>query len=110
MTELTVLDGAPRRELLLASLRRLMEELFGDLLRRADIANLLVLPPGTGSGPCRLVIKEAGRVVPVRDLDPEQVRRFLAHAAGFARRELRRDRPTLDVVLPETGERIHADI
>jgi Flp pilus assembly CpaF family ATPase len=108
---LAVIDGdLPRRELLLASLRRLMGELFGDLLARGDVANVLVLPPADGVGPCRVLVKDGPVPVFVREVDTDRVRRFLAHVAGFARRELRRDRPTLDVVLPDSGERIHADV
>ncbi|HEY0834321.1 MAG TPA: ATPase, T2SS/T4P/T4SS family [Azospirillum sp.] len=110
MTEL-VENGEPaRRELLLLALRRLMEALFGDLLTRGDVANVLVLPPLRGQGQCRVVVKNGPSPEFVREVDPEQVRRFLATVAGFARKELRRDRPTLDVTLPETGERIHADV
>ncbi|MGQ9370705.1 ATPase, T2SS/T4P/T4SS family [Azospirillum sp. ST 5-10] len=104
-------DAEPaRREMLLAALRRLMDELFGDLLRRPDVANVLVLPPLHGQSRCRVLVKDGPVPAFVRDADPEQVRRFLAHVAGFQRKELRRDRPTLDVTLPETGERIHADV
>lgn len=111
MTELAVIDGGlPRHELLLASLRRVMAELFGDLLARGDVANILVLPPPTGTGHCRVLVKDGPTPVFVREVETDRVRRFLAYVAGFARRELRRDRPTLDVVLPDGGERIHADI
>ena len=110
-TGLSVVDGAlPRRELLLASLRRVMAELFGDLLARDTIANVLVLPPPAGEGNCRVLVKDGPVPELVREVDPDRVRRFLAYVAGFARQELRRDRPTLDVVLPDGGERIHADI
>ncbi|HET8727757.1 MAG TPA: ATPase, T2SS/T4P/T4SS family [Alphaproteobacteria bacterium] len=109
MTERTVND-TPRRALLLASLRRIMAELFGDLLTRDDVGNLLVLPPPTGLGPCQVVVLDGVRPERVRKVDPDQVRCFLAYVAGFAGKELRRDRPTLDVVLPDGGERIHAEI
>lgn len=111
MTGLAGVDGdLPRRELLLASLRRLMAELFGDLLAQPDVANVLVLPPAAGAGPCRVLVKDGPEPRFVREVDADRVRRFLAHVAGFARKELRRDRPTLDVVLPDGGERIHADV
>src|SRR3546814_13960471 len=87
-----------------------MDELFGDLLARDGVSNVLVLPPATGCRSCRVVIKQGPVPEPVREVDPDQVRRFLAYVAGFTRKELRRDRPTLDVVLPDGGERIHADI
>ncbi|MDR6773297.1 ATPase, T2SS/T4P/T4SS family [Azospirillum sp. BE72] len=99
-----------RQALLLASLGRLREDLFGDLLARDDVANVLVLPPLRGQGNCRVLVKNGPSPEFVREADPDQVRRFLATVAGFQRKELRRDRPTLDVTLPETGERIHADI
>lgn len=38
-----------RQSLMLASLARLRAELFGDLLARDDVANVLVLPPAGGS-------------------------------------------------------------
>ena len=110
MTGLEVIDEPARREMLLLALRRLMDGLFGDLLSREDVANVLVLPPLRGSGRCRVVVKNGPSPEFVREADPDQVRRFLAYVAGFQRKELRRDRPTLDVTLPETGERIHADV
>ncbi len=69
-----------------------------------------MLPPLRGSGRCRVVVKNGPSPEFVREVDPAQVLRFLAYLAGFPRRELRRDRPTLDAALPETGERIHADV
>ncbi|QCO02847.1 ATPase, T2SS/T4P/T4SS family [Azospirillum argentinense] len=110
MTELVVIDEPARHEMLLLALRRLMDGLFGDLLSREDVANVLVLPPMRGQGTCRVLVKNGPSPEFVRDANPDQVRRFLAYIAGFQRKELRRDRPTLDVTLPETGERIHADI
>ena len=111
MTGLAVIDGdLPRRELLLASLRRVMGELFGDLLAKGEVANVLVLPPSAHGGNCRVLVKDGPVPVFVREVDPDRVRRFLAYVAGFARKELRRDHPSLDVVLPDGGERIHADI
>lgn len=98
------------RTLLLQALRRLTDALFGDLLARDDVANVLVLPPLAGSTRCRVLVKNGPVPEPVREVPSEDVARFLAYVAGFARRELRRDRPTLDVVLPDGGERIHADV
>jgi type IV secretion system protein TrbB len=103
-------DALDRRALMLAGLRRLMAELFGDLLARDDVANVLVLPPLRGGGGCRVVTKDGPDIRQWREADPGQVMRFLAYVAGFARKELRRDRATLDVVLPGGGERIHANI
>jgi Flp pilus assembly CpaF family ATPase len=103
-------DSLDRPALLLASLERLRAALFGDLLARDDVANVLVLPPAGGAGLCRVVVKNGPVPEFVRTVEPAQVMRFLATVAGFARRELRRDRPTLDAVLPVTGERLHADI
>ena len=110
MTGPAVTDDPGRRALMLRSLRRLMNDLFGDLLTREDVANVLVLPPLRGQGTCRVLVKNGPSPEVVREAEPDQVRRFLATVAGFERKELRRDRPTLDVTLPETGERIHADV
>jgi len=110
MSGAVITEEPARHDLLLSALRRLMDDLFGDLLHRPEVANVLVLPPLRGSGRCRVVVKNGPAPEFVREVDPDQVRRFLAYVAGFARKELRRDRPTLDVTLPETGERIHADV
>lgn len=98
-----------RGALLLSALERLREALFGDLLS-AGVANVLVLPPRRGCTRCRVVVKDGPEPRFVREVGAEDVMRFLALVAGFHRKELRRDRPTLDAVLPVTGERIHADI
>ncbi len=111
MTGPALLASDPDRQaLLLASLGRLRDALFGDLLSRGDVANVLVLPPLCGQESCRVVVKNGPVPELVRMVEPEQVRRFLALVAGFHRKELRRDRPTLDAVLPVTGERLHADL
>lgn len=110
MTVLPEREAPDRRALMLAGLRRLMDALFGDLLAREDVANVLVLPPRAGAAACRVVTKDGPDLRVWREVEPEQVRRFLAYVAGFARKELRRERASLDVVLPGGGERIHANV
>lgn len=103
------MDAADRHRLLLAAYERARRTLFADLLDRPGVATLLVLPPRASGDPCRLVLAGGGRPEPAGTAEPGAVMRFLALASGLNAKELRRDRPTLDLVLPG-GERLHADI
>lgn len=98
-----------RHRLLLAAYERARTALFGDLLERPDVTTLLVLPPQAPGAPCRIVLIGAEGPEPAGTVGPGAVMHFLALAAGLNAKELRRERPTLDLVLPG-GERLHADI
>jgi Flp pilus assembly CpaF family ATPase len=98
-----------RHRLLLTAYERARRALFADLLERPGVTTLLVLPPRVPGDPCRLVLAGGERPEPAGTAEPGAVMRFLALASGLNAKELRRDRPTLDLVLPG-GERLHADI
>ena len=95
----------------LGALRRVMAEIFGDLLDPANgINNVLVWPPRRGSSDCTVGYKVGFEVARHATVPARRVARFFDLVAGFARQELTQAAPTLDVTLPDGFERIHIDM
>ncbi len=94
----------------LSSLRRVMDGLLGGLMDDPEVTDILCNPPRLGEDRCAIWVRRGGDVLPHGRADPDQVMLFLGYVAGLAGKELRPGRPSLDVTLPVTGERVHADV
>jgi Flp pilus assembly CpaF family ATPase len=95
----------------LAALRRVMRDIFGDLLEAGDgVNNVLIWPPRRGTAECAVGYKSGFSVRRAGTAPVATVHRFFDLVAGFARQELTRASPTLDVTLPDGFERIHIDV
>jgi Flp pilus assembly CpaF family ATPase len=100
-----------RRQQQTDAVLRQMTAIFGDLLDDPGNNNVMIFPPLPGQGDYRVVTKRgAGRLTVRGATSQGQVERFFSLVSGFAGRELSEEKPTLDVTIPHSGERIHIDL
>jgi Flp pilus assembly CpaF family ATPase len=113
MSEIVTIKGKPKfeampyRKLATSKVHRLMHALIGDWLILPGVSDIKCLPRGAV---CSILVVKDGQRELVKEVDTDEVRRFLKMLATLCGKQFNRMKPNLDVSVPITGERISASM